>query len=519
MSTVPNILEIAETGQADQLWENLRTRALSSLYYFSKVVLGYKDLTESLHLPFCLEVQNNTRTKRGFLLPRGHFKSTIISKSYSLWRVCQNPNLRVLIVGESGPVAAKNLKDIKWQIENSQLFRWLFPELIPANTNSTKWTDTEILLPREQSFDESTITCIGQGAKGTGFHYDLVIYDDMIGLVAAQSKAEMNSAWDWFEAAPGLLNEQKTGEEILNGTRWKHGTADLYGRVMAENPAFKWYIRSAIENNKPIFPERFSIEILDEIRKREGDYLFNCQYMNNPTSPEGADFPPDWIKTYEVGDDGKSVLLEDGRKFYLGQLNRITFYDPSAGGKSAKAENAIVGLGMTSSRDVIVLEPWSKNCSFGDAIEHWHVMNDHFRFYENYYEQIGAQKEVEEIVKERPLICNRCSQTHKRLRPLPFIPPGGKSSMSKEERIRLFAQTAFQEGRVYIRKEHAELRRQITSFPHGDLVDQFDALASGIHLLRPPLSDEEVKEEQEFVQRQRALAKPRTNTTYDYGGY
>lgn len=305
-----SVLELARSGAAEDLVTELRAQADRSLYYFNKVVLGYAQNVDHLHLPMCQHLQETRAIRqRGYLLPRGHFKSTNISKGYPLWRLTQDSNTRILIVGESGPVAAKALKDIKWHILNNELFQALYPELVPEDVNKTKWTDDEILLPRSQSFDESSIKTIGIGAKYTGFHHDLIIFDDPIGLVAAQSPPEMQQAIDWFKAAPGLLHDPELSEELMVGTRWCYGAQDLYGWEMENMGTYEWYTRSAIENGEPIFPERFTLDTLERIRKREGDYLFSCQYLNDPIPSGGGKLDISYLREYKQSEDGTSILV------------------------------------------------------------------------------------------------------------------------------------------------------------------------------------------------------------------
>jgi hypothetical protein len=539
----PNFLQTATEGNADELHKNLRERSLQSLFFFAKVVLGYDKLVPHLHLDFCERIVRDEQfRKRGYLMPRGHFKSTIVSKGYSLWRLCRDRNKRILIIGESDTVGAKNLRDIQWNIQNNQLLRWLFPEIIPPEITKTKWTNSEILLPRDQSYDESSITTAGVGARKTGFHFDLIIYDDIIGEAASSSEATMNDAIEWFQYAPGLLDDPANGEEILIGTRWKHGNSDLYGHIMEQLPeevqasgrstGFYWYVRGAREieegipdiEGTPIFPERFSVEVLEEIRKRQGDYKHACQYQNDPVTPGATDFPKEWIKEYTVDADRKLIIPCDGTPpIALHQLYRLSFYDPSAGGKSAKAENAIVVVGGASDRRIFFLEAWSKNCSFGDAIEEWHKINDKFICQRNLYEEIGAQKVVEDIVRERlaQTTCRLCDKTHRKLRPEPFHPPTGKGEMNKQERIRYFAQPPMQEGRIYLRKgaQMAKLKSQITSFPHGGLVDIFDAGASAIHNVRFPISATTLLEQREDEERRVEARRNRIDGERSYGGY
>lgn len=532
MATTPDILAIAETGRAEDLYAELRDKSDNSLYYFVKVVCNYRDLTEDFHLPFCLKIEEDEQwQKAGYLLPRAHFKSTIVTKMASLWWYLKNHEERVLIIGESDTVAKKNLIDIKWHIANNQLLRWLYPELKNVDPSNTKWTDAEILLPREGTYDEPSITCDGIGARRTGFHYTRIIYDDPIGDKAAASEAVMDSAWEWIEYAPGLLHDPVRSKERWVGTRWKHGTADIYGRAMVAMPEIKWYIRSAIENEKPVFPQRFTPEILTDIRNREGDYKFNCQYMNNPTAPGGADFEASWIQEYDVDADGHTILPLDGTpKIDTGQLLRMSFFDVSAGGKTAGCENAIPFAGMDHLKRIFFLEDWGANCSIGEAVEQWHILNDRWRCYKNHYELVGAQKSIEDFCLERKLQpqCSYCSaghlvdgkfakNPHRRILPIGIKPEGGQ--MSKEERIRMYAQKPMEEKRVYLRRGMTRLRQQIIEFPHGAMVDRFDAAAYLIHLLRPPISDIEVESSKAALASHKIAGKPFTHAERDYGGY
>ena len=529
----PDILAIAETGKAEDLYAELREKSDSSLYYFVKVVCNYRDLTEDFHLPFCKRIEDDeAKQKAGYLLGRAHFKSTIVTKMASLWWYLRNHEERILIIGESDTVAKKNLIDIKWHCLNNQLLRWLYPELKSIDPQNTKWTDAEILLPREGTYDEPTITCDGIGARRTGFHYTRIVYDDPIGEKAAQSSAIMDAAWEWIEYAPGLLHDPVLSKERWVGTRWKHGTGDIYGRAMLAMPEINWYIRSAIENEVPVFPQRFTLSILADIRNREGDYKFNCQYMNNPTAPGGADFDPKWLQEYDVDPDDPSMIVpcDGSARVSTGSLLRMSFYDVSSGGKTAGCENAIIGGGMSSDRRIFVLEAFMENCTIGQAVETWHVMNDRWRFYHNHYELVGAQKAVEDFCQERKAggPCPYCKaghlidgkfvrNPHRKLTPIGIKPPGG--ALSKEERIRMYAQKPAEEKRIYLRRGMTKLRQQIIEFPHGPMVDGFDALAYLCHLLRPPLSDADVDSQRAADLAHRQTAKPRIATGVDYGGY
>lgn len=522
------IMELAETGQADALREQLlakcNTPGGAGLYYFSKVIMGYKDMTDDLHYEMCCMAQSGN-LKEGYLVPRGHLKSTILTKACSLYDIIQNPEERILIVGESDTVGAKNLRDIKWHLENNQILRWLYPHVIPPDFNNTKWTDTEILLPRKGTYDESTITTCGIGAKLTGFHFTKIYYDDPYGEKASQSTAEAERVREWVQYAPGLLVNPETSVERWTGTRWKHGDGDIYGWVMANMPYVVWYRRSAIENGVPIWPERFTINRLKEIESREGKYKYACQYMNDPTPPEGSDFLPEWIKYYHVREDdtGRMTIVvpeDNSPEVFVGNLYRSSFYDPSSGGASATAENAVNVLGTAADGRHFVLDNWARNCGYPDAIEKWHQLKDQFITRDDTFEEVGAQRSVGDIVRMRRMmpICVACKKTHRLMNPKPWRPPGG-GRLNKEDRIRLYLQDPMQRGLLYLRRGQEALRNQIVSFPHLTLFDRIDALASNVHLSRRPLSDEEKADEKEKKAAFEAHSKSRIATKYDHGGY
>lgn len=535
MIELPSILKTASEGNAEELWEQLRAKSLSSLFFFSKVILGYSKLTSPLHTWFCELLQEEEEIrKRGYLLPRGTFKSTIAGKTYPLWRYLRNHNFRTLIIGASLNVACKDLRDPMWHIQNNEVFRWLFPEAIPANVNQTTWNASEILLPRDQSFDEGTISCIGVGTRKTGFHYDLLLYEDIIGEEAYDSQLVMDSAWDWMQFAPGMLHDPASSEEVIIGTRWRHGVGDIYGRLIEDHPAdrtesgraigFTFHTRSIIEEEGSIFPERFPPEVIEEIRKREGPLKFSCNYMNDPIAPGATDFESSKIKSYKISEDLKTLIPQDGTNpVRLARLYRIQVLDPAPGGQQAKSKGASVVTGEDSSGRLFVLGLWErksqKGTGIGDGLEQMHVFNDKFKLYKGYYEDVAAQSAIEDIERERKLNreCRRCKKEHSPLRLEPV--KAQVKQMSKEERVRDYLDSRINDGMLYLQVGHAKLLKQLIEFPNGDSYDLLDALAYCSHLSRRPISEEELEHEKELLEKAQQPRSQRCDTEFNYGGY
>ena len=97
--------ELQLVSDIEDVRGDLRSEALKSLFFFCKVILGFSDMTRSCHVDLCDFIQagrvrlgeSAEPRKKLLLIPRGHFKSTCATIGYSLWRVCHDPNIRILI--------------------------------------------------------------------------------------------------------------------------------------------------------------------------------------------------------------------------------------------------------------------------------------------------------------------------------------------------------------------------------------------------------------------------------------
>src|SRR3990167_3541241 len=79
--------------------EEKQKMAKTDLKYLFEEVLGY-DKLDDFHLEIIEELKNveKSSSKKGlFLLPRGHWKSTLITIAYTIQRILINPDISVFI--------------------------------------------------------------------------------------------------------------------------------------------------------------------------------------------------------------------------------------------------------------------------------------------------------------------------------------------------------------------------------------------------------------------------------------
>ena len=102
------------TSARELLVAGKRTLYAQNFYEFSRDVVGWPDIYEPLHRKVCNFVEDNIRKKYLLImLPRGTFKSSIITIGYTLYRIAKNPNERILIANATYPMACQFLSQIK----------------------------------------------------------------------------------------------------------------------------------------------------------------------------------------------------------------------------------------------------------------------------------------------------------------------------------------------------------------------------------------------------------------------
>jgi hypothetical protein len=281
--------------------ERRRQRALNDFFYFSKEVYGNADLTKC-HAEMA-EFAVGPGKRKIMLLPRGSLKSSLYTESYVLWRLCKNPNLRVLIDNEEFSRAKAFLKAIRDCIEYNDTFRDIFGNLA-AKKHTDLWTETKFnISTRTKRTKEANIECMGVDSTKTGMHYDLVVADDLVSDKNTRTDAQLKKVIEHYRLLLSLLDP---GCELtIIGTRWHF--ADLYGYLLegdrrreekGERPRWRKLIRGATnkETGKLFWPERLSRDFLKEQREEQGIYMYSCQYQNDPTGGEDAIFKKEWLR-------------------------------------------------------------------------------------------------------------------------------------------------------------------------------------------------------------------------------
>ena len=138
----------------------------------------------------------------------------------------------------------------------------------------------------------------GVGGPLTGKGANLLIVDDPVkNAEEAASETRRQKAWEWWTST-AYTRLEPDGVAILIMTRWHQD--DLAGRLLAEaeQGGEQWRVVNlpAIDiDGSPLWPERFPLARLEEIRRTLGSYYWSALYQQRPTPPEGGRFRREWF--------------------------------------------------------------------------------------------------------------------------------------------------------------------------------------------------------------------------------
>lgn len=510
----------------DETSQKMRARGKADLAYFVEVILGY-----GKHIPYrkhahdhlcriaqgttgCPEIDSGPVIK--LLLPRGWGKTSAITVGLTIHRLVLDPNCSTLICNERVETAQAYLSEIKSHFTNNELFRSLYPELIPEPDDpNARWSETKINVRRSTGRKEPSVFVIGVGGTVTGMHPDYIVVDDMISREAAENARRgswqiMEEVNRWTHTLEALLSSSELpGHRItFIGTRWFFN--DCYDHLDVyfggEHPIREWMIalpveggkklslpvrrqgnlvsftRAAIEDGQASFPEKWDMDKMAQMQV--GDpVLFSANMLNNPASDATATFKPDWIKPYSWLDQNTLTYITPlGVKtaLQLASLDIVFLVDPGGFGsvKSTgdRMRAAIIALGHTPTGELIVLEAWSEKDTYVAAQKQVVSLAKRYRprkiAIETGAQQIVFYHDTRRLLLEAGIVTA-----------MEELKTEGKN---KDDRI-LQLESFFQRGVIYIGVGAAftELRTQLAHFPRTARRDLLDALAYLPKVVRP----------------------------------
>ncbi|UVK59096.1 terminase large subunit [Streptomyces phage JPandJE] len=186
------------------------------------------------------ENQTYIKGEPEFLLintPPEHAKSTTITMNYVTYRICQDPNIRVIIVSQTQEMAKRFLRGIKDRLasenKNYQKLQIDFGPEGGFDDGSAAWTADSIYVSsstRDSGEKDPTVQALGIGGHIYGSRADLIILDD---CVTGKNAHEFEKQMDWLQREVYNRLSYPGGRILLVGTRL--APIDLYGEITKDD--------------------------------------------------------------------------------------------------------------------------------------------------------------------------------------------------------------------------------------------------------------------------------------------
>ena len=447
-------------------------------------------LTKEVHLPLCKFLQIPYPLKKLIELPRGFLKTTIASIYYPIWCSINQPSIRILITQNTFDNAAKKVHKIRSIFEKNELFRALYPELIPNfNSKSVRWSNECAEVNRPETFEEGTFESAGIGTKITTRHYDKIIEDDTVTAETsdlseeeiAPNMEDVAKAIGWHKMATNLCINYETFERIVIGTRWFQD--DMIAYVKDKEPGYaKFFIdvygRKFLGESKEeeaVYPLRFSNEVLEEQKIDLGTYMFATQKLLDPTPLSRMIFKPQWVRYYNVAPETKNMIS----------------IDPAIGESKKNCDSAHIVTGGADNGLIYVREAMSGQFNPTENVKLCFALMRKYEIKKLVVENIAFQEMFAQAIEiERDRVDDKGVKVNEDVHfSVVRETPGGKDS--KDARIKsmvpyfeygkiLFPKVKNDDGTVYVSKEIKKLEKQLREYPYGKKRDLIDALAYAI---------------------------------------
>jgi predicted phage terminase large subunit-like protein len=255
----------------------------------------WPDFIEGYHHKIIAEKFNKLRTGEITRLivnmPPRHTKSEFASFLLPAWMIGGTPKLKIIQATHTAELAVRFGRKAKHLMDSDEYKEVFDTRLMEDSKAAGRW-ETE---------QGGEYFAVGVEGAVTGRGADLLIIDDPHSEQDAMSRKALDRAYEWYTAGP-RQRLQPGGRIVLVMTRWNK--ADLTGMLQAaqkEPKADQWEVvefPAILPSGKPVWPEYWDIEQLESVKASVALPKWNAQYMQNPTSEEGALIKREWWKKW-----------------------------------------------------------------------------------------------------------------------------------------------------------------------------------------------------------------------------
>ena len=407
-------------------------------------------------------------------MPPRHTKSEFASVYFPAWLMGRNPKMKLMQVSHNTELATRFGSKVRNLLDTPE-YKQIFGDVRLREDAKAKgkW---------ETNYGGEYFAA-GVGGAITGRGADLLIIDDPHTEQDSWSENAMERAYEWYTSGP-RQRLQPGGSIVLVMTRWAED--DLTGRLLrmqSEPKADKWKqisFPAILPSGSPVWPEYWSLDELEKVKASISVRNWSAQYMQEPTSEEGAILKRDWWRPW---------------KYSIPKLKHvIQSYDTAFSKKETADYSAITSWAVFQPTEgepdaLLLLDAIRGKWDFPELKT---VALEQYRYWE-----------PESVIIEAKATGQPLMQEFRRMGipVIDFVPSKGKDKHSRVNAV----SPVFESGQVWYpanaRFAH-EVIEECAAFPHGEYDDYVDSTTQAVlryrqgYFVSTYTDEEEIKKEQ-----------------------
>ncbi|MBB4266099.1 phage terminase large subunit [Roseospira visakhapatnamensis] len=286
---------------------------------------------------------------RGCLLMafRGSGKSTVVGL-FCAWLLARDPNTRILVLAAEHALASRMTRAVKRVIERHPLTRGLKPR------RPDQWAADQITVERPLESRDPSLMARGITGNLTGSRADVIVCDD----VEVPNTSDTLVKRAQLRARLGELDYILTPGGVMVYVGTPHAYHSLYAaearpEAGETQPFLAGFPRLEIPlldaEGRSAWPERFSMAVIEQIRRRQGPNAFASQMQLRPVNLVDSRLDPDRLRRYD--DDlvvseaaGRPVLRLAGRRL----VSVACWWDPALGDPARGGDASVIAALFTA---------------------------------------------------------------------------------------------------------------------------------------------------------------------------
>jgi len=277
--------------------KKIQRKAKDDFMSFTKAV--WPEFIEGAHHRVIAQKFNDLANKKINRLivnmPPRHTKSEFASYLLPAWMVGRNPKLKIIQATHTGELAVRFGRKAKTLIDSEEYSKIFETSLREDSQAAGRW----------ETAQGGEYFAAGVGGAITGRGADLLIIDDPHSEQDAMSLNAFDNAYEWYTSGP-RQRLQPGGQIVLVMTRWSK--KDLTGILLDNQKKIKGDQWDVVEfpaimdhgdKKRPVWPEYWNIKELESVKATLPVGKWNAQWMQEPTSEEGALIKREWWRKWD----------------------------------------------------------------------------------------------------------------------------------------------------------------------------------------------------------------------------